>query len=304
MSPVVLLVAYGVLVVLASLAGGSLPSLVRLTHARMQLTLSCVGGLMLGVGLLHLIPHSVAQTGSLDLTLGWTLAGLLVMFFLIRAFHFHQHAAAETDVPQAHAHCDHDHPHAAHELSWLGVALGLAVHTLIDGVTLAAAVLADAEHHPAAYLHGLGVFLAILLHKPLDALSITSLMAAGGWSVRARQLVNLGFALMCPAGALAVALGVSRASGDAQLLLGAVLGFAGGVFLCISLSDLLPEVQFHRHDPLRLSGALLLGVGLAYAIGYLEPEHAHAPPASGAHAHPGEGGTGLHPHDHDHDHHR
>jgi zinc and cadmium transporter len=58
------------------------------------------------------------------------------------------------------------------------------------------------------------------------------------------------------------------------------LAFSAGTFLCISLSDLLPELQFHQHDRVKLSLALLLGLTVAYAAGRLEaaahPSHAHA----------------------------
>jgi zinc and cadmium transporter len=40
------------------------------------------------------------------------------------------------------------------------------------------------------------------------------------------------------------------------------LAFSAGTFLCIALSDLLPELQFHSHDRLKLSVALLAGVVL------------------------------------------
>jgi zinc and cadmium transporter len=53
----------------------------------------------------------------------------------------------------------------------------------------------------------------------------------------------------------------------------AVLAFAAGAFICIALGDLLPEVQFHSHDRIRLTALFLLGVGLAVAIGWLEPAH-------------------------------
>ena len=39
------------------------------------------------------------------------------------------------------------------------------------------------------------------------------------------------------------------------------LAFSAGTFLCIALSDLLPELQFHAHDRWKLSAALLAGVG-------------------------------------------
>ena len=58
---------------------------------------------MLGVGLLHLLPHSAAETGSLDQTMYAVLAGLLTMFFLIRIFHVHQHGPVEAgDAKHVH----------------------------------------------------------------------------------------------------------------------------------------------------------------------------------------------------------
>jgi zinc and cadmium transporter len=120
-----------------------------------------------------------------------------------------------------------------------------------------------------------GTFLAVALHKPLDALSITSLMAAGGWSKQAALFANIIFALMCPLGAIGFVLGLGTLAGEQNFVIGCALAFAAGVFLCISLADLLPEVTFHSHDRLRLTVALFLGVTIAWGIGYLEPRHAH-----------------------------
>jgi zinc and cadmium transporter len=92
-------------------------------------------------------------------------------------------------------------------------------------------------------------------------------MAAGGWPARARGFVNAAFALTCPFGAALFYAGAMAGSGA---VLGPALAFAAGAFLCIALADLLPEVQFHRHDRLKLSAALLLGVALAYGVTFLE----------------------------------
>jgi zinc and cadmium transporter len=307
----VLLLIYCVLIVASSLLGGFAPQLIRLTHRRMQLMMSLVGGLMLGVALLHLLPHSVAEQGSLDRAALWTLFGLLFMFLLIRVFHVHAHEHGDvSDVvgeghgahehhghahshghghshghSHGHGHGDHDHhdcdsEHAPaverHRLSWVGLAFGLSLHTLIDGLALGAAVAAEShESHGGWMLFGLGTFLAVALHKPLDALSITSLMAAGGWSKQAAWTANFIFSLMCPLGALLFVLGVSRWVEGQALVVGCALAFAAGVFLCISLADLLPEVTFHTHDRFRLTACLLAGVLLAWGIGFLEPEHSH-----------------------------
>ena len=80
MSPWVLLVVYCALILVASLAGGWIPLLVRLTHTRMQVATSFVAGLMLGVGVLHLLPHSWQQTESIDRTAGWLFGTVHLMW--------------------------------------------------------------------------------------------------------------------------------------------------------------------------------------------------------------------------------
>ncbi len=275
MHPFLLLTIYCLLIVAASLVGGWLPSVIRLTHNRLQLMVSFVGGLMLGVSLLHLLPHGVYFAGSLDRAVWWMLVGLLVTFFLIRLFQFHQHGAAEHAANEDARHHQHGHwstadvGHASgmlsHRMGWVGIFIGLSLHTLIDGVAVGATL--SAEAHGGVWLPGLGVFLVVLLHKPLDALSVTSVMAASGWSVRSRQSVNAAFALMCPLGAAMVVVGAGLGAGA---LIGCAMAFSAGTFLCISLGDLLPEVQFHKHDRLKLSAVLLAGIAVAYGIGLFE----------------------------------
>src|ERR1700748_1142269 len=111
-----LLAIYCVLVLLASLAGGWVPSIVRLTHTRLQVSISLVAGLMLGIALLHFLPDAAEHLGSLDRTVGWMLGGFLAMFFLQRFFHFHHHDLPEGDPEdcchEEHAPEDgHDHEH-------------------------------------------------------------------------------------------------------------------------------------------------------------------------------------------------
>src|SRR5262245_66682951 len=100
-----LLGIYCALVLLASLAGGWLPLVIRLTHTRLQMAISLVAGLMLGIGLLHFLPESAEHLGSLDRTVVWMLGGFLAMFFLQRFFHFHHHDLPEGDPED----CCHRH---------------------------------------------------------------------------------------------------------------------------------------------------------------------------------------------------
>lgn len=317
MWPTLLICLYSLLIAVASVAGGMLPMVVRFTHTWMQVILSAVGGLVLGVGLLHLIPHSAAETNSLDWTVGAALCGLLFMFFLIRIFHVHQHGPVQSETEdrcggEHHQHL-HDYPTDAehcdthsHAYSWLGLFVGLAFHTIFDGVALAASVAAAAHDKTAVGLLGSSTFLAVLLHKPLDAMSITSVMTAGNWSQPMKYLVNIAFASMCAVGALGFYWGVSQMNANQHFVVGVAMGFAAGVFLCISLADILPELQFHSHDRLKLSAALLVGVALAYGIGWLEPAHTHSHGFPDAHQPPTQAGAhdhGQHDHNHSHDEH-
>jgi zinc and cadmium transporter len=286
-----LITVYCVLLIIASLVGGYLPSMMRVTHTRMQLMMSFVGGLMMGVALLHLLPHAVLEANSLDYAAWSSVLGLLAMFLTIRVFEVHHHAPDGACLHQEQRQDGHalasESGGTSHPLSWVGLFIGLGIHSIIDGVAVGASVAAAAEHSTAARLLGIGTFLAVLLHKPLDSLSVTSVMLAGNWSNRARNLVNFFFALICPLGALLFYLGIQELGDGQHLVVGCALGFSAGVFLCISLADILPEIQFHRHDRVKLFAALLLGVLLAFAIGIFEPEHAHDLPSSG-HAHSGD----------------
>ena len=281
-SPTLLLLVYCVAIACFSLVGGLLPNWVKMTHTRTQLVMSLVSGLMLGVAFYHLLPHSIvlgAVPGATDTAVWWLMIGLITMLLLLRMFHFHQHDFSGEEE----AHHDHEHPHNhhhhggvdVHSLSWVGIALGLALHTLIDGVALGAVMLGEAAEEPVVVLAGFGVFLAILLHKPLDAMSITTIMEAGGWDRGARATTNLLFAFMCPLGALLFFFGVDILSSSRDVVVAAALAFSAGAFICIALSDLLPEVHFHSHDRGKLTLAFLLGIVIAYGIGALEPASIH-----------------------------
>jgi zinc and cadmium transporter len=317
--PVVLLAYYCALILVASIIGGMIPVWFQLTHRGMQFAVSFVAGVMLGVAVLHMLPHAIVEVVALvDVgsamdpdaaanassavmrAIGGAmiavLAGILAMFFIERFFSYHHHDVPERAGSTEHGARSNEHkvqihdgslpaphtPHSAHHhLSWGGAALGLALHSVLNGVALAAAV---GHGENGSRLAGLGTFLVIFLHKPFDAMTIGMLMARGGWSLGWRHTVNALFALAIPAGALMFYLGLMSEShgpsGTQQLWVAYSLAFSAGTFLCISLSDLLPELQFHHHDRVKLSVAMLLGLAVAWAAGYMESAahraHAHS----------------------------
>lgn len=313
--PVPFIILCCVLVALAALIGGWLPLLIRMTHTRIQIAISFVAGMMLGIALLHFIPAATEQLHSLDRTMTWALVGFLIMFFLQRFFHYHTHEipGAEAAIPQEggelptneqhlhetaphdqhdehspehhHAHVhehshDSEHGHEGHtsgQLSWIGATAGLTLHSFLAGIALAAAI-SLGSHGPGKWI-GLGTALAVILHKPFDAMAISTLMTAADQSRAARYWAIALFALITPLGIVSFYLGLSHFSAANSVMLGSALAFSAGTFLCISCSDLLPELQFHSHDRLGLSLALLGGLAVAFAILFAEAEgsgHGHA----------------------------
>jgi zinc and cadmium transporter len=270
------LAASCLLIVVVSLLGGLLPLAAVMTHTRLQTYLSFSAGTMLGAAFFHMLPEAV-RIGS-PATLCWAAVGLLTLFFLERFFSFHHHETKPSTL-EPHDH-EHDHIHddgpvsKSDVLPWGSAAFGLAVHSLAGGVALASAVATDFQLTGRLASAGLGVLIATVVHKPADALTITSLMVRAGAARRSTHLLNLGFALMIPAGVLLFLIGtatVRDGSGAAATLTAAALAFSAGTFLCIALSDLLPELQFHSHDRLKLSIALLAGFSLMGAAALVEP---------------------------------
>lgn len=276
MTPTLTLALYCLLVVGVSLFGGVLPTRMQLTHRTMNLVMALVAGVILGIGLFHLLPHAVATGGSLDGALWWMMVGLLSMFLVTRTLHGHQHVPTPGPTHEIDdaGHANHHHPERQRH-NWIGIALGMSIHSIFDGIALAASVSDEHAIEAGHLLLGLGTFAAVFMHKPLDAMSITSLIARGGGSARLSRVVNIGFAMLVPVGAAIFSLGVTQFSHRADMIISAALAFSAGVFMCIALGDLLPELHFHPRDRLRLSSALVVGVMFAHLMGTLEPPHLH-----------------------------
>ena len=135
-------------------------------------------------------------------------------------------------------------------------------------------MLVDRDHDQAlasgAHGHGgalgLGTTSALILHKPFGALAIATLMAASGAARASWHLVHLAFARVTPLDALLFYLGARSRAPARPAWLGCALASWAGTFLCIGCADLLPELQFHKHDRFPPPLALLLGVGAAVLI--------------------------------------
>jgi zinc transporter ZupT len=127
--------------------------------------------------------------------------------------------------------------------------LGLGVHTLFDGVAIAAGFMISPEL-------GLLLFIAVFLHKLPEGFAIASIMLAAGRSRLAARMA--GGAL----GALTL-IGAALTSLLAESHVGYALALSAGVTIYVAASDLIPEVNREGGPALAwtvFGGLLLFGL--------------------------------------------
>jgi zinc and cadmium transporter len=139
--------------------------------------------------------------------------------------------------------------HTTHGLG-LTAFLGLAVHTLFDGIALGSSVREGV---------GMMAFIAIVSHKVPSSLSLASILKAEGERTQTILAYALFYGLMVPVGA-ALYFGFDAVLRFEKFSPWA-LAFSAGTFLYIAVSDLLPHVNRHGKDR-RAINLVALGAGL------------------------------------------
>ncbi|NIN71203.1 MAG: ZIP family metal transporter [Gemmatimonadetes bacterium] len=200
-------------------------------------------GLLVCGALLHLLPRAAHLVGA-EIGLVWALVAFIV-FYLVEA-HFIPHVHARGESPLE------EHPHD-HDLQAVGplVVVGLAIHSIVDGVSIGAGLTAGA-------LIGSVTAMLVIAHKlPVGIAAMSALYHSGVPGQRA-ALVTTALAMVTP---LAVLVSYFTFRGISAELLGILLSLAGGSFLYIGAADLLPEGQAHGRPTntlMFLLGALVM----------------------------------------------
>lgn len=202
-------------------------------------------GVMLVVSLLDLLPEAIEKTSP-------NTVFPIVLIVIVAAFFFEQFFM--------HLHHHEEHTRTISRSMPL-VVVGDTIHNFIDGLAIAAAYLVS----PSL---GVVVALATFLHEIPHEMGDFGLMIAAGWQRAKIILVNVFSAMSSYLGAILVV--AFAASFEANL--GVLLAVAGGLFLYIASSDLLPEVhEDHKDSPWHQAGLLLAGVVLMWGIGQILP---------------------------------
>jgi zinc transporter ZupT len=216
---------------------GGLFALHRRQH--IYLVMGFASGILVTTALVDLLPHALALGGpvSASRVLVDAALGFLGFYALDRLVH---HGAA--------GHKDH----AERIFGGIG-ALGLTIHSLLDGVAIGGAFRASRSI-------GVIVGAAVLAHDFGDGVSTVGFVLGSRAALRASVAWLL-------ADAIAPVLGVWAASWAAipPHLVGHLLGFCAGSFIFIGAAHMLPEAA--QHGNRRWLGILVAaGSGLVFAV--------------------------------------
>jgi ZIP family zinc transporter len=212
---------------------------------RVGLIIAFGAGIRIGAAYFDLIPESVEHLGgSLDQAMIFTAVGFLAFYAIekVTALHVGHETAAELD------HGDVAHRH----IGFIG-AVGMSLHSFLDGVALAAGL---------AVGGGLGLVIAfvVVVHRFSDGIGIVSLLLA---SHTPRAEIVRWVSLVAIAPVVGVVAGLLLPVPDS--VLGAMLAVFAGFFLYIGAAELLPEAhRSHRSDWVVV--ATLAGVIVIYAF--------------------------------------
>lgn len=194
-------------------------------------------GTLLGVSLLALLPQALEALPPMH-ALSTLLAGVLTFFLLEKLLlwrHCHDGHQCEVHTPSAAPL----------------VIIGDAFHTFVDGAIIAAAVLTSIPL-------GITTALAVAAHEiPQEVGDVAILLRAGFTRSRALML-NILSALGGVLGAAAMLL-ASKSLPDA---LPYVLAFAGGSFLYVAMSDLIPDLHRGNLQDNPVRQMMLIGAGV------------------------------------------
>jgi ZIP family zinc transporter/zinc and cadmium transporter len=212
------MVAQWVLVAVAAAADVAGAALVTGAHRRnrapIRYFLALGAGFMLAAAFVRMLPESAQVPHA---------------FLFVLIGYFGIHLFEHTVAPHFHfgeeIHADAFLRPAAGYLALLG----LGVHTLFDGVAIAAGFMIN----PTL---GLLLFFAVLLHKLPEGFTIASIVLATGRSRAAALGAGAALGVCTLAGALATGF-------LAQSHVGYALALSAGVTIYVAASDLIPEVN-------------------------------------------------------------
>jgi zinc transporter ZupT len=235
---------------------------------RLYLVMGFSAGVLIAAALVDLLPEALEMIGPNDAAAReqiflFAMLGFFVYFTL--DFFVHLGAAGHEERVEATGHADHvehvdsgghKHHHHNHVSFGSAAALGLTVHSFLDGFAIGGGFQASARI-------GWLVAIAVLAHDFGDGVTTIGIVLGSKGKLR----TSIGWLL---ADAIAPVLGCAAALAMtiSTSVIAYLLGFFAGSFLFIGAAHLLPEAE-HEGKVRWLYFVVVAGFGLMGAVNYL-----------------------------------
>jgi zinc and cadmium transporter len=199
------------------------------TKRNSLLMISFAGGVLVATALLEVLPEAAVKSVSWPYA---ALAGVVVLFIIEHFMAIHECQEETCDI---------------HNIGTVS-ALGIGIHSFIDGVVIGTGFQAGAAV-------GIITALAVIVHELPEGAFTYSLLIANGQPERKSMFIGWAVALATPIGTVLTFL---LLQGVGAAVVGGMLAFSAGTFLYVGSADLLPQV--HTRPNLGLLAAMLAGV--------------------------------------------
>lgn len=263
------LIALG-LVSLGSIVGSLSFALGKWLKTAIPYLVSAAAGALLGTALCNLLPEALEHSTSsnklgLLLTLGFLISFLLerLLGMLFREGPNDHEAILEVGSAAVIGHHLHQHQQPGGKTLVTNVLLSGAIHSLVDGIGIAAAF---SSSHTA----GVATTLAVLLHEIPHHIADVGVLIYSGVPKGRAILLNLLATSGCATGGVVVLLfGTS-----AGVLTSTLLPITAANFLYIAVGILMPELQRERNQARSIlqMAALLATVLILISVSHYFPE--------------------------------
>lgn len=211
-------------------------------------------GVLLGNAFIHLIPDAVAEIGSIEEVLLFTLGGMLLFFFIEKGLRWkHHHQVYITNKSQ-------DKIADIKPLGKMNL-LGDFIHNFTDGTLIAGSFTVSPQL-------GFITTAAIALHEIPQEVSDTGCLVYSGYSLKRALTSNFLCSLSCIVGVLFV-FGLQEL---VNLPVAYLLPTAAGGFIYIAASDMMPELHGEFTPRAHVGQGVMIVSGLLIMLGAAQLE--------------------------------
>ena len=238
---------FAIVILLITLLAGRLPFRIKKSPSNLHLLITFSTGVMIGVLFIMLMPEALERTddagysfeiASYMILIGFVLL-LVIDFFVKRYLQVEENCAEEK----------------THTVTSLSAFAGLAIHSFFDGLALAAAFVAGEEV-------GIMVLIALCLHKAVVVFSLASTLLMSENKRSAWKFI-VAFSVISPIATVVSYIGMNSGNMD---FAGPALCFSVGIFMFVTLCDMVPEAFHHKDKGFGQITVLILGLLLVAVV--------------------------------------